>query len=145
MDIIPMEARHLNAVLEIEIQSFTLPWSRQSYTEELTKTGAFYFVALENSRVIGYIGMWHVVNEAHITTFAVSPEKRKCGAGTALLNHLVETAAHLGTIGMMLEVRINNYDAQRLYFRKGFILERIRKNYYSDTNEDALVLWKDFA
>jgi ribosomal-protein-alanine N-acetyltransferase len=141
-EIIPMNYGHLNAVCEIENKCYTQPWSRIQYEEELGKTNAFYYAAVEDGIVIGYTGMWHIINEGHITTLAVSPDKRKSGIGTVLLHELIGTAKKLEMLGLMLEVRINNYDAQRLYMKNGFVLERIRKNYYSDTGEDALVLWK---
>ena len=144
-DIIPMKPEHLDMVLEIEKQSYTMPWSKNDYITELIKTESIYFVAVENGAVIGYIGMWHIINEGHITTVAVSPQKRKSGVGAALLHKLTETAEQLEMVGLLLEVRVNNYAAQRLYLKNGFILERIRKNYYSDTGEDALILWKNLG
>jgi ribosomal-protein-alanine N-acetyltransferase len=99
-------------------------------------------VALDGGKVIGYAGLWHVVNEGHITNVAVSPERRKEGVGETLLKRLIAYAESKEMIGLMLEVRVRNYDAQRISFTNGFELERIRKCYYSDTREDALVLWK---
>ncbi|MDR1703661.1 MAG: ribosomal protein S18-alanine N-acetyltransferase [Clostridiales bacterium] len=138
-----MTLRHLDEVYAIETASFTVPWSRKALSDEITSNDlAHYIVALDDGKVIGYAGLWHVVNEGHITNVAVSPERRKEGIGEALLKRLIAYAESKEMIGLMLEVRVSNYDAQRIYFKNGFELEHIRKRYYSDTREDALVLWK---
>jgi ribosomal-protein-alanine N-acetyltransferase len=139
-----MTLGHLDEVHAIETASFTIPWSRKALSDELTSNNlAHYIVALDGGKVVGYAGMWHVVNEGHITNVAVDPERRREGIGETLLKKLIARAESLEMIGMMLEVRVSNYDAQRIYFKNGFELERIRKRYYSDTGEDALVLWKN--
>lgn len=149
IEIIPMEIHHLDDVYKIETDSFSVPWSRNALLEEIRdNTMAKYFVAVEkeegsdNYIVVGYAGMWHVVNEGHVTNIAVNPEHRRRGIGGMLLNKLIDVAYELGMIGMTLEVRTGNYDAQRLYLKNGFEYDGIRKNYYSDSKEDALVFWK---
>ncbi len=145
IEYVAMKTRHLDEVYQIELDSFTIPWSKKALAEELASNDtAYYIVAVEDDKVIGYAGMWHIVNEGHITNVAVKPERRREGIGNNLLKELFNYAKSREIIGMLLEVRINNYDAQRLYFKNGFILERVRKRYYSDTGEDALVLWKQF-
>ena len=143
--IIPLNPSHLDAVCEIETASFSAPWSRETLEEDIKKPYSLYFVALENERVLGYAGMWHIVGEGHITNIAVKPEERRRGVGEALVDALIDEAVRREIEELILEVRVHNYNAQRLYLRKGFILERIRKNYYSDTGEDALILRKDLG
>ncbi|MCL2703773.1 MAG: ribosomal protein S18-alanine N-acetyltransferase [Defluviitaleaceae bacterium] len=142
LEIIPMEQHHLDAVYAVEKVSFAVPWSLQMLADDLAKPESVYYVALEDGEVVGYGGIWHVINEGHITNIAVAPHKRRRGIGAALLEKIISSAVMLEMVGIQLEVRVGNYDAQRLYMKNGFILERIRKNYYSDTGEDALVLWK---
>lgn len=140
--VVPMESVHLDAAYEIEAVSFSVPWSKKTFVDDVNRPYALYFAAVEGDTVVGYAGMWHIVGDGHITNIAVAPDKRGRGIGAQLLQALVSAAAELDMAGLTLEVRVNNYTAQGLYLKNGFTLQRIRKNYYSDTNEDALVLWK---
>ena len=142
IQIVPMELCHLDAVFEIERHSFSSPWTKESLRKELTENArAVYLTALCGGAVIGYAGMWHIVNEGHITNIAVSEDYRCKGVGGALLSRLIEEARRLEMIGLTLEVSIANLPAQRLYARHGFKPEGIRKNYYQDTHEDAVIMW----
>ncbi|MCL2406494.1 MAG: ribosomal protein S18-alanine N-acetyltransferase [Defluviitaleaceae bacterium] len=143
LEIIPMSHAHLDAVCSIENECFTIPWSRQSFVDDLAKDNSSYFVAVINGEVAGYAGMWHIVNEGHITNVAVRPIYQNMGIGNALLCKIIDTAKTLEMVGILLEVRTGNYAAQKLYAKNGFILERIRKNYYAETGEDALIMWKE--
>lgn len=145
IEIIPMTKKHIKEVAEIEKRCFTIPWSKKSFEDELTKnTFAIYVVAVdtENKSLAGYGGMWHVVNEGHITNIAVDPIYRQKGIGKLILNELIKIAYEKQMIGLTLEVRLNNEPAKNLYKELGFKLEGIRKEYYSDTKEDALIMWK---
>ena len=143
--IMPMEARHLPQVCDIEHDCFPIPWSRREFEREFRENKlAVYFVACEDGEVIGYAGMWHVVNEGHITNIAVREDKRRRGVGGALVQALVDEAGRREMAGLTLEVRISNTRAQRLYARHGFKVEGFRKNYYDDTHEDAIIMWKTF-
>ena len=138
-----MELTHLDAVFEIEKHSFSSPWSRESIEKELTENGrAVYLAALAGETVVGYAGMWHVVNEGHVTNVAVAEEHRRKGVGGALIARLIAVARERDMMGVTLEVGIDNLPAQRLYARHGFKAEGIRKNYYKDTREDAVIMWK---
>ena len=144
-EVIPMEARHLPQVCEIELDSFSIPWSKQEFEREFRENKlAVYFVACDNGEVIGYAGMWHVVNEGHITNIAVREDKRRMGVGDALARALIGEAERREMTGLTLEVRISNTRAQRLYAKHGFKVEGFRKNYYADTHEDAIIMWKTF-
>ena len=142
----PMTEKDIDAVLQVEEACFTICWTRSDFERELTQNAmAIYFVALEEEQVIGYAGMWHVVKEGQETNIAVLPEYRRKGVGAQLLTQLIETAKEKEMIGITLEVKISNYPAQQLYTKYGFRPEGFRKNYYQDTHEDAIIMWKYFS
>jgi len=142
MNIIPFTAEHLPHVYQIEQNCFSTPWSFESLQKELSNKHAYYFVAEHESMIVGYAGLWHVVNEGHITNIAVLEENRGKGIGSKLVERLITFAREKEMIALTLEVRFNNTAAQKLYLRNGFTVEGRRKQYYSDTKEDALIMWK---
>lgn len=138
-----MNKEHIEQVYEIEKVCFSIPWSKKAFEDELNKNKmAIYIVALENEKIVGYAGMWHVINEGHITNVAVSPEHRRKGIGESLIKKLIEIAKEKEMIGLTLEVRISNEIAKNLYKKQGFLLDGIRKEYY-DNKEDAYIMWKN--
>ncbi|MGB9662448.1 MAG: ribosomal protein S18-alanine N-acetyltransferase [Moorellaceae bacterium] len=138
-----MTNRHLDEVLEIERASFPTPWPRSSFLNELYANDcAYYYVGLHEGKVIGYAGMWIILDEAHVTNIAVHPHFRGRGLGGLLLEVLMQEAIALGADRMTLEVRVSNLTAQHLYERLGFVRAGIRKGYYHDTQEDAIIMWK---
>lgn len=142
----PMRVRDLDEVLAIEQASFPTPWSRAAYHRELMVNGyATYIVGRVAGRLATYGGMWVVLDEAHITNIAVHPDFRGRGLGRLTLAALEEKARELGASRMTLEVRVSNYVARRLYEKADFRGTGVRRNYYSDTREDAIVMWKDLA
>lgn len=131
----------IQAVSEIERQSFPTVWRVEAYASELRKSSSCYLVARWEDRVIGFTGMWLVRDEAHIATLAVEPACRGRGVGSQLMVALVHEAIRRGATCMTLEVRERNLAAQRLYEGFGFeVIARIG-HYYLDTGEDALVMW----
>ncbi|OOE00365.1 ribosomal-protein-alanine N-acetyltransferase [Anoxybacillus kestanbolensis] len=137
-----MTIQDLDRIVEIEQRSFTLPWSRSSFHQELTNNPyARYIVMEHDGQIIGYCGMWLVMDEAHITNIAVLPEFRGKKLGEALMKQAMALAREEGTKTMTLEVRVSNIVAQSLYRKLGFLNGGIRKRYYSDNQEDALVMW----
>lgn len=137
-----MKLKDIDAVLKIEHESFATPWSREAFFNELTNNQfAMYIVLEEEEKVIGYCGVWVVVDEGHITNIALLPEYRGKRLGEALLTKVMETAKKMGAKKMTLEVRVTNKVAQSLYRKLGFQDGGIRKNYYTDNQEDALVMW----
>lgn len=135
---------HVERVLEIEALSFPMPWSRQSFEFELTENEfAYYIVALVNQQVVGYAGAWLVLDEAHITNVAVHPDFRGKKIGRLLMTELIRRVLVKGALKMTLEVRLSNHIAQKLYQSLGFEPMGRRKRYYSDNNEDAIIMWKD--
>lgn len=141
-----MTLAHLDAVYEIETHSFSIPWSKNELRKEITENKhAIYKVAIMDSgEITGYAGLWHVVNEGHITNIAVDTSFRRMGVGSRLVEALIAVAQEKEMIGLTLEVRIGNTAAQKLYTKYGFRPEGIRKRYYSDTGEDAVIMWKYF-
>ncbi|HKM39023.1 MAG TPA: ribosomal protein S18-alanine N-acetyltransferase [bacterium] len=143
MRIMPMTMDHLAAVMAVERESFSQPWSRDAFKFELIHNEiARYLVAVVQGTVVGYAGMWVLVDEAHVTNIAVLPEWRRQGIAKALLSRLIEIAIAGGADKMTLEVRKSNWGARQLYQDFGFQALGFRRNYYSETREDAIVMWK---
>ena len=137
----PMAAADIPAVHAIESASFPTPWPPYAFRQELeTNRMARYLVVRGGERVIGYAGIWLMVDEAHITTFAVLPAYRRRGIGGLLLCELMDLAADLGATVATLEVRLSNTSARRLYQQFGFRPVGVRPRYYSDNGEDALIM-----
>jgi ribosomal-protein-alanine N-acetyltransferase len=142
MKILPMVIEDLDGVMEIETNSFPTPWSRHAFVQELKSNRfAHYLVAKHNDRIVAYGGMWFILNEVHITNIAVHPDYRKKGVGTLLLREMISYASSRGMESFTLEVRVSNTDALRLYKKMGFMEAGVRKRYYSDNNEDAIIMW----
>ncbi|MGG0717585.1 ribosomal protein S18-alanine N-acetyltransferase [Robertmurraya massiliosenegalensis] len=137
-----MEEKDIDQIMIIENQSFTTPWSRESFENELTKNRfALYTVLEDEEGVFGYCGVWIIIDEAHITNIALLPKYRGRKLGEALLKKVMEIAREKGAKTMTLEVRVSNHIAQSLYRKLGFQNGGIRKNYYTDNQEDGLVMW----
>ncbi len=133
-------------VLEVEHRSFTAPWSRQAFLTELADNHlARYIVAEYQGRVIGYAGIWLIVDEGHVTNIAVHPDFRGRHLGETLLRALMAECVGKGIRRMTLEVRVSNTIAQNLYRKLGFVSVGTRKGYYTDNNEDALIMWADLG
>lgn len=138
-----MKINDLEKVLEIENKSFTTPWSEDAFKMEIEKNMlSKYIVVEENGEIIGYGGVWIIVDEGHITNIAVHPDYRGRGIGNYIVEGLIDICEKNGIYNMTLEVRVSNYVAQSLYRKYGFKEAGIRPRYYSDTNEDALIMWR---
>jgi len=137
-----MTLNDIEDVIKIEHVSFTMPWSREAFYNEIAHNNYAKYIVMEyENKVIGYCGMWLVIDESHITNVAVLPQFRGKKLGEALLRKAIETAKEHGAKVMTLEVRISNHVAQSLYRKLGFRNGGIRKQYYTDNKEDALVMW----
>ncbi len=171
----PMRLEDLDRIRQIERRSFSTPWPRNSYRNELVENRMAHYVVLrcegpdlagrdpeavdkrpglwrrilgrsgdrESKNVVGFAGIWFMVDEAHITTVAVDPEWRGRGLGELLLLALIEKCIAINASLITLEVRASNDVAQRLYYKYGFYSNGVRLRYYSDNGEDALVMWSD--
>ncbi|RNA66585.1 ribosomal protein S18-alanine N-acetyltransferase [Alteribacter keqinensis] len=137
-----MEMDDIDGVLAVEEACFPTPWSRTAFVNELKANQfAYYLVAEAGERVIGYCGVWVIIDEAHITNIAVDPIYRRKGIGEALLTGGLELARTFGAEKLTLEVRVSNEAAQNMYEKFGFQRGGIRKNYYTDNQEDAQIMW----
>ncbi|MFD0051738.1 ribosomal protein S18-alanine N-acetyltransferase [Actinomycetes bacterium NPDC127524] len=137
-----MKTEDIDQVLIVERKSFTLPWSRDAFFNELNHNQyAVYMVIEDEGEIIGYCGAWIVIDEAHITNIAILPDYRGQKLGEALLRKMIEISLSQGVKRMTLEVRVSNTTAISLYEKLGFQKGGIRKNYYTDNQEDAYVMW----
>jgi ribosomal-protein-alanine N-acetyltransferase len=141
----PLKLRDLGAIERIERRSYPTPWSRSMFAGELTKSSSVCLGAhdTENRTLVGYLIISRYVDAWHVMNVAVDPEYRGRGIATKLLSHLFEQTAGDGRRGYTLEVRVSNRSAIRLYERLGFKARGIRRGYYTDNREDALIMWKD--
>ena len=140
-----MGLEDLDQIMIIEHESFTIPWSKEAFYNELTKNQhALYTVAVIGDQVVGYCGVWLVLDEAHITNIAVLPQFSGKKLGESLMRNVIETIKERGARTMTLEVRVSNTIAQSLYRKFGFQAGGLRKGYYSDNQEDGLVMWVNF-
>lgn len=130
----------IEAVYRISCGSFSHPWSKDAIKKELSNPAASYFVATQEKEVIGYAGMWHMADEGEVINIAVSSTNRCKGIGAQLLEALLEEAIAHQLTSVFLEVRENNKTAQSLYKRHGFNIIGIRKRYYRDPEEDAILM-----
>jgi ribosomal-protein-alanine N-acetyltransferase len=144
IEITRMRRRHLRGIMNIERQVYPRPWSPSLFVSEMTSgRSRAYLVALDGRAVVGYGGLVSYGDEAHVTTIAVDPEYQRQKIGTRLLYELILQAQEMEARAVSLEVRVTNWGAQRMYARFGFRPVGVRKNYYQETNEDAVVMWTE--
>ncbi len=142
-NIVPLELKHVDGVAEVDRLSFALPWSRDSFEAEVSQNDfARYVVAVSDDQVIGYAGVWIIAGEGQITNIAVHPDFRGMGAACKMLEALIDICIAESVRDMTLEVRVSNTPAINLYKKYGFAEEGIRKQFYEDNKEDALIMWK---
>ncbi|MEA4826473.1 MAG: ribosomal protein S18-alanine N-acetyltransferase [Clostridium sp.] len=139
--IYPMDESNVIDVLEINNICFNPPWSLESLKNELKNKFTRYIVVKKDDIVIGYAGIWIIIDEAHITNIAVDPDFRGIGAGNVLIENIIDICKELEIPSITLEVRETNTVAKNLYKKYGFIEEGIRKNYYED-GTNAVLMWK---
>jgi [ribosomal protein S18]-alanine N-acetyltransferase len=136
-----MSVADIPAVQRIERESFRSPWPSYAFRQELeTNRLARYVVVCDGSEIVGYAGLWLMVDEAHVTTFAVAPERRREGIGEVLLGEVLTLSSEIGATVATLEVRASNMPARKLYEKYGFQPVGVRRRYYTDDNEDALIM-----
>jgi ribosomal-protein-alanine N-acetyltransferase len=143
--IFPMTPADLDGVMEVERSSFLTPWSREAFLSEIMQTYTIYLVARAGKQVVAHGGAHVIFEDAHITNVAVLPDYRGRGLGEQMMRELMARAAARGAQRVTLEVREHNTPAQTLYRKLGFVTQpgAIRKRYYEDTGEDAIIMWKD--
>lgn len=137
-----MAIEDIDAILEVEVATFTMPWSKSAfYNELISNRFATYVVVEVDHKVVGYCGVWVIIDEAQITNIALLPQYRGQKIGEALMRTGMQFARMRGARKMSLEVRVSNEPAQGMYRKLGFQPGGLRKNYYTDDHEDALVMW----
>ncbi len=142
--IVAMRRRHLRSVLRIEAQVYPRPWSLALFMSELgLRSSRCYVVARVGGSVVGYAGLMLTGDDAHVTTIAVDPAWHRHKIGTRLLLFMARESLRRGARNLTLEVRVSNEPAQGMYRQFGFKPAGIRKGYYQETNEDALVMWAE--
>jgi len=135
---------NLDDVMDVEIASYGAHhWARSSFVSEMKNDIAFYFCAIHEGKAIGYVGMWQIFEEAHITTLAISPQYRGKKIAQALLIKAIDDCKEKMIKYITLEVRVSNTPAQRLYEKFAMKSLGVRKGYYQDNNEDALIMWSE--
>jgi len=145
VNISPLTVRDLPSIERIERQSYATPWSRSMFAGELSKSSSICLGAFdeETDELIGYLIVSRYVDAWHVMNIAVLPDARRGGIATAMLERLFEVTAGDGRRGYTLEVRVSNTAAISLYERLGFQARGIRRGYYTDNREDALIMWRD--
>jgi ribosomal-protein-alanine N-acetyltransferase len=140
-----LKLRDLGAIERIERRSYPTPWSRSMFAGELTKSSSVCLGAhdTDTDRLVGYLIISRYVDAWHVMNVAVAPDYRGRGIATRLLERLFELTAGDGRRGYTLEVRVSNRSAIRLYEKHGFNARGVRRGYYTDNREDALIMWKD--
>src|SRR5690625_1586041 len=137
-----MFADDIDSVLKVDFASFTTPWTKEVYEQELNHNNhAHYFVIEENSKIIGYVGLWIVKEDAQVTNIAILPAYRGLKIGEKLFGFAMQYAIQQGAMRLSLEVRASNVVAQKLYRKFGLVPGGLRENYYPDNGEDAIVMW----
>ena len=141
----PMQKSHLDDIIKVEEKAYgEHHWSKESFFNELNNDLAKYFCAFdENGTLTGYCGCWQILEEAHITNIAVSPDFRRRRIGEALLTAIIKSCYKEKIKYLTLEVRVSNEPAIKLYEKYGFKSLGIRKGYYQDNNDDALIMWTE--
>jgi ribosomal-protein-alanine N-acetyltransferase len=144
LELAPMRRRHVRQVLKIEGQVYPRPWSSTLFLQEMArKSDRHYIVAKLEGQVVGYAGMMVTGPEAHITTIAVDPALQRRRIGTRLMISLIDEALERGCSSISLEVRKSNFGAQQMYERFSFKPVGVRRGYYIETGEDAIVMWAE--
>ena len=129
------------AVEAVEKACFAIPWSRESFWKEAANENTCYLLALDGGQVFGYAGCWVCFGEAQITNIAIAPDYRGQKVGTRLMAELIRLVKERGVTAMTLEVRPSNAPARALYAHYGFREAGVRKKYYHDNGEDAIIMW----
>jgi ribosomal-protein-alanine N-acetyltransferase len=139
-----LELADLDAIERIEQASYPTPWSRSMFASELAKPSSLSLGAVDESgTLVGYLVLSRYVDAWHVMNVAVAPERRREGIASALLAHLLDATKDDARRGYTLEVRVSNVGAIRLYERFGFRPKGVRRGYYTDNREDALIMWRD--
>lgn len=139
--LVPLAEEHIDAIMKIEEASNASPWSRKSFEQEISHGPSEFVVARVDGEVAGYAGAWIVADECHVTTIAVHSDHRRKGLGRKLMEELLLRSRERGALCATLEVRAGNTAAIEMYKDLGFVPAGLRKAYYPNDREDALIMW----
>lgn len=138
-----LKIEDIDEIAELEQICFAVPWSRESLiSDAIENERSLYIVAEVEGRVVGYVGIWTILDEGHINNVAVSPEYRRMHIGSALIANMLKLTIDAGITSHTLEVRAGNEPAKKLYANYGFKEAGVRKGYYEDNGEDAIIMWR---
>jgi len=140
LDILKNE--YIDSLIELENLCFSIPWTKQMFAQDVSKTDAYYVVALDGQKVVGYCGLYKVLDQADITNIAVHPDYRKKGLASLMLDNIIKYCTNCTLSFITLEVRQSNQSAINLYKKYGFNEVGLRKNYYADNHENAILMTK---
>ena len=138
----PLTEEYVDQVCVLEEEAFSMPWHKESFLEMIANENACYLVALMGEEVVASCGLRHIVGEGEITNVVTKNTMRGKGVGRKILLRLLEEGSKMGAEAFTLEVRVSNAPAIHLYESLGFVSEGVRKNFYEDPTEDALIMWK---
>jgi ribosomal-protein-alanine N-acetyltransferase len=138
-----LQLEDLDAIERIEQRAYPTPWSRSMFASELAKPTSICLGAFEGNRLVGYMINARYVDAWHVMNVAVDPRHRQRGIATAMIERLFEITGDDERRGFTLEVRVSNADAIRLYSKLGFEARGVRRGYYTDNREDALIMWRE--
>lgn len=137
-----MRAEDVPFISRLEEETFSMPWSAESFLQMIEKEDTTYFVAEEDGRLLGGCGLLLIAGEGNITNVVVAPEARRRGVATGLLTYLMSEGDRAGLTAYTLEVRVSNAAAIGLYGKLGFVSEGVRPGFYEKPTEDAMIMWK---
>ena len=138
----PLTEEYVDQVCVLEEEAFSMPWHKESFLEMIANENACYLVALVGDEVVASCGLRHIVGEGEITNVVTKSTMRGKGVGRQILLRLLEEGSKMGAEAFTLEVRVSNAPAIHLYESLGFVSEGVRKNFYEEPTEDALIMWK---
>ncbi len=140
------EERDIHEIAELEKLCFPTPWSEQSFRDEIIKNAIAVYMVTEDQnlgRIVGYAGLWRILDEGHVTNVAIHPDYRGRGLGKKMMEELLRCVEDQAVCRETLEVRISNEAAIRMYYDLGFREAGRRKGYYEDNGEDAIIMWRE--
>ncbi len=140
IQILKMQQEDLDEVVALEAEIFSMPWSRAGFAASLTTGNGIFLVAKEDGKVVGYCGMTASIDEGEITNVAVAPAARRRGVGEALIQEMICEGGRRGITRIVLEVRVSNEGAIRLYEKNGFVWVGVRRGFYEKPREDAGIM-----
>jgi ribosomal-protein-alanine N-acetyltransferase len=138
---VALAEEHIEPILKIEAESNGSPWSRRSFEQEIGHAPSEFIVARRKGEIVGFAGAWIVADECHVTTIAVDPAVRRQGLGRAMMVELLHRCQERGATCSTLEVRAGNVAAIKMYEGLGFVRAGVRKAYYPNNREDAVIMW----